>query len=173
MSRKIINIILIIFAALFQISFLNNQIIFLGGFNLILILLIFISLLNYEYGLYFILLSALVLELYSPYPAGLLFFSYFITFLAIIWMFRNFFTNKSLYSLIVIGFIGTLCYNILFYVSNEAFFLLNMNYFSIKLDGRYFINLSFQLIFNLMWLAILFIFFRIINKKMRAAFIIK
>lgn len=173
MLKKIINAILLIFAALFQISFLNNQVIFLKEFNLILILIIFVSLLDYKYGLYCIFFSVSILELYSPYPFGLLFFSYFFTFLAVIWLFRNFFTNKSLYSLIIIGLLGILCYNTLLYTLNEAFFLLNISKISIILNTRYFIDLACQVICNLISLSILFIFFRTISKRMRAVFIIK
>lgn len=172
MFRKIINAILLIFAALFQISFLNN-IVILRELNLILVLIIFVSLLDYKYGLYCIFFGVSVLELYSPYPAGLLFFSYFFTFLAVIWLFRNFFTNKSLYSLIIIGLLGTLCCNVFLYIFNESLFLLNISNILISLNVRYFMNLACQIICNLIGLSVLFIFFRTINKRMKAAFIMK
>ncbi len=173
MLKKVINIILIILAVLFQISFLTNHAGFLKEFNLILVLMIFISLLDYNNGICFMMIASLVYELYSPYPQGAVIFSYFFTFLAITWLFKNFFTNKSLYALIIIGFIGTLCYNIIFYILNTALFLVNMNKLFIELSGRYFINLLFQIAANLAGLAGLFIIYRTVNKKMRAVFIIK
>lgn len=171
--RKIINVFFIILAALFQTSFLNNEPFPFNRMKIILLAIIFLTLTESFYNYYWLIFGGLILEFYSQYYFGVLFLTYFITFFIIVWSFKNLFTNKSLYSFIIIGLIAFLSYNFFIYIFSGLTSLIMKNYLSIKLDQYYFLTLISEIILNLISLVILFIFYRFISKKMKAVFIIK
>jgi len=173
MVKKCIGILFIIFAVLFQISFLNNLYFPFNQINIVLVFLIFISFINYDYGLYWLAISVLILEIYSQYPFGMIILAYTGAFMLIIWLYNNFFTNKSLYSLIVLGSAGVFFYNVFIYFSVRILFLFNLSKNYIELNNQYFFYLIWNLFLSLICLIILFILFRALSKKMKIFFLIK
>jgi len=173
MIRKSINIILIILLALFQISFLNVLSLPFNEIKIILILMIFATFIDYRYGLYWLFAGVLVLELYSQYPFGVLLLSYFLTFCLIVILFKNIFTNKSLYVLIVAGLIGFASCNACVYFLNKAFQLFNLSSVLIEINQDYFIFFMFQIVVNLTFLVFLFLFYKMISKRMKAVFLVR
>lgn len=122
--KKITKVLLIILLSLFQISFVNSLSFPFNSLNCVLAAIIFITLINYDSGLQFMIISSLVLELYSANTFGLIFISYFFTFISIVWIFSNLLTNKSFYSFILIAIFSIFIYNIMFYVFNNLLFSL-------------------------------------------------
>lgn len=173
MFSKIFNTIIIIFAALFQISFLRNQYFPFNEINVILILVIFISLIDYNHGLHWALVASIVLEIYSQYPFGIIFLSYFITFFIIVWLLENFFTNKSFYSFSILGLIGTIVYNLLFLILNQSLSLLNLSDIHIIVDRHYLFSSVLGISINVIMLIILFTVYKIISKRMKTVFLMR
>ncbi|MFC1613481.1 hypothetical protein ACFL23_04070 [Patescibacteria group bacterium] len=135
--------------------------------------MIFSTFIDYKYGVYWLFAGVLVLELYSQYHFGVLLLSYFLTFIFIVMLFRNVFTNKSLYVLIVAGLIGVTSCTTCIYCLNQLLYIFNFSSVLIEINQSYFISFMFQLIFNLIFLTFLFFAYRIISKRMKAVFLIK
>jgi len=173
MLRKLTNIILIILLALFQISFLNVLPLPFNAIKIILILMIFATFIDYRYGLYWLFAGVLVLELYSQYPFGVVLLSYFATFCLIVILFKNVFTNKSWYVLIVAGLIGLASCDACIYLLNYLLQIFNLSPVLIKINQNYFIFFMFQIVTNLIFLAFLFLSYKMISKRMKAVFLVR
>ncbi|MFH0853883.1 MAG: hypothetical protein V1891_00085 [bacterium] len=173
MLKKSFKILIIIIFSLFQISFINILFFPFNLLNLILGFMIFISLINYIDGLYFLIISSLILELYSPYSFGFLFFVYCATFLIIVWLSLNFLTNKSLYSFFVIALIGILIYNLIFYMANNILFFINSSDFFITFDSYFVSRFGYKVFINLFFLTGAFLFYKLASRKMKTVFLVK
>lgn len=112
--RIILNIILIILAVLLQISLINRLPLGFGYVNLLLVLLVYLLiLLGPKPALYWFIGSGWLLDILSFNYWGLhLAASLLIYFLAV-FLLTNVFTNRSLYSLIILVVAATLTYDLI------------------------------------------------------------
>lgn len=173
MLKKIINTILIILLALFHVSFINTQRFPLNQINIILVFLVLLVFNNSKYSIYFLMISSVVLELYSNYPFGLIFISFALTFFLIRWLSIEFFTNKSFYSSAMIFMIGITFFNLLLNGINEIFYRMNLNVFSFVKNGQCFSVFMSNIFLNLVIFIITSMFYKIFRRKMRTVFILE
>jgi hypothetical protein len=109
------------------------------------------------------------LDIYSSLPFGIYSFTMMLTFFILEILFINFFTNHSLYSMVLLGIIATFVYNLAFLILNSFMYLLN---FSNYISGQaYFIDFIFQLFDNVLVLIICFYIINSISKKFKPIFI--
>lgn len=173
--RILINLFLIVLVTVFQLAFINNLPAWFGQFSLIIVILIF----SLEFGqsrkiIWWFLLVGFLFDIYSP-----LFFGLWLCFWPLVFLFAkflsvNFFTNKSLYSFLGLGFFTTLFYyfffHLIFYILNimasqsMTFFLFSKNFY---------INLLSGLIFNLLAVFVLFYVINFISDKLKPVFLFK
>jgi len=175
-SRYLLKILgnasLIILFSLLQISFFTILPWPFNYFNLILSVVFFITIiLNYGMGLWFAVSAGLILDLFSFLNFGTLTISLLLTVIAVNFLFDNFFTNKSLYSLIILGFLGNLVYIIILLVFNFAYFIFGINnnlnkFFTLS----NFYGLLWQFFFNILLLSALFLIFNFLSKKLKSVF---
>lgn len=165
MIKKIIAAILITFLALLQISFFSALAFPYFNINLILALVIFWAVLrDYKKSLLIGLFLSLILELYSPFPFGLIIFSLLLTLIFINSLFVHFFTNRSLFSLFSLTLVGVLAYNfILLIISNIIHFFIS-SADRIILNQVFWVNLIWQMVFILSLVIILFASFSIFER---------
>ncbi len=103
------NVILILVVAILQISFVVNLPIFLS--YLILPILVFIFLLvffNLEMTLFWGIGFGIIFDIFYFSIFGLYLFVYFLTILVINFLLKNFFTNRSLYSMLALTIFAVL-----------------------------------------------------------------
>lgn len=174
MKRKILFIFISLFFALLQVGFLRSLEGFWKDINLILCLAVFITVIfNYRWGLIFALISGFVADLYSPFFFGLATLSLLGSVFLINLLFINFFTNKSLYSLLVLGGSGVIIYNLLMLIFSNLFFVFGLNEWRIFYDYLFLRDIFSQAIFNLVVLALLFFTIGVINRRFHSVFIWK
>ncbi|MDX9892962.1 MAG: hypothetical protein RB292_00920 [Patescibacteria group bacterium] len=114
MNKIILNILIIILLGIIQVSFLTTWPFPVNSFNLILSLVVFlVVIVNYHQALWLAFGAGLFLEIYSSSFFGVIVISLLILAMAVNFLFNNFFTNRSSYSLIILGILGTLIYNLL------------------------------------------------------------
>jgi rod shape-determining protein MreD len=174
MIKFFLNLILLFFYILLQISLLPSLGYPLNNLNLILsIIIFFIVIVNYKTGLWLAFGGGLILELFSIFPFGVITLSIVITAILVNSFFDNFFTNRSFYSLIILGLIGTFIYNFLLFFVNSIIYFINpeRNFFDL-LNVHYFYNLSWQIILNLAVLSLIFLILNFINRKLKSVFIL-
>lgn len=174
MIKKIIyNIIFIIFLVIFQIAFINNLPARLNNLNLILVVLIFIlSLINLNYAFVWVIGLGWLLSIFLFAPFGIHLISLFLTIIFCNLLLISFFTNRSLYSFLVLVGLATIIYE---------FFLNSLNYLVdlFSKENLLIINHSFwldkisQLFLNLVATIIIFYFINFISKKFRPTFLLK
>ncbi|MBU1870593.1 hypothetical protein KKF17_00495 [Patescibacteria group bacterium] len=111
LKKSIYNIILIVVLAIFQIAFINNLPARFDNLNLILVVLIFILILvNFNYAIIWAISMGFLLDifLFSSFNSHLISLFFTITFSNLLLI--SFFTNRSLYSFLVLTGLATIIY---------------------------------------------------------------
>lgn len=166
------KIFLLIFFSLLQISFFSLFPWPFNYFNLLLPVIFFITIiLSYEQGLWFAFFSGLILDLFSFSNFGTLTLAMFCVAIIINILFNNFFTNRSFYSLIILGFLGNFIYVTILSILNFIFFI-----FDIPNNLVQFFTMSnlcglfWQMFFTVLSLAVLFFIFNFFSRKLKSVF---
>ncbi|PIP17817.1 MAG: hypothetical protein COX43_02205 [Parcubacteria group bacterium CG23_combo_of_CG06-09_8_20_14_all_35_9] len=165
MLKILIDLLIIIFLIIFQVSFLATFQTPYSNFNFILIGVIFIVfIISFKRALWWALIGGLILELYSIFTFGAIVFSLLLTLIIIDILFDKFFTNRSYYSFITLGLIGTLIYNGSLLGLNNFFYLLEINSFFESWNKLYLLKIFWQVILNVALLSITFLVYNYLKK---------
>lgn len=108
----------------------------LSSINLpIAFLVLSIRLFDFPLKLAFALMAGFILDVYSNLPFGSFMITFFLISISLDLLFYNFFTDRSLYSILVLSLIGITIYNFSFililsgsYLLGFSDFLINQNY---------------------------------------------
>ncbi len=126
---------------------------------------------GYSQGLWFAFFCGLAMDFFSYLPFGTMTLLQVLSVIAINFMFINFFTNRSLYSLIFLGFLGNIIYIIGLLTFNFIFFVLNLNNNLDKfLLWPNLAGLMWQILFSVIVLGISFFVFSFFGKKIKKIF---
>jgi hypothetical protein len=170
MINILINAIFLIALGIVQVSFLSTWPIPISSLNLILISVIFLTvIINYQRGLWWALGGGLFLELYSGLAFGLTTLGLLIMVIIINFLFNNFFTNRSFYSLMILGLIGTVSYNLIILTLSLIGLLFGLTNFWLSFDFSS--QFIWQPIFNLIILAIIFFTYYISTGRLKNIFL--
>ena len=137
--------------------------------HLLLCAIIFMTVLvSYQAGLWWAFVSGILLELYSFLPFGVLLVSLLATTVGVNFLFNHLFTNRSLYSLLLLGMFGTLAFNgfrwgLIWLLS--VFGILSPSGLVRFVSQWQF--LGWQIFLNSLVLLIVFIIFRFFTRKLR------
>ncbi|MDD5043337.1 MAG: rod shape-determining protein MreD [Patescibacteria group bacterium] len=161
-----------IFSVILQSGFLNSLGAPLNNINLVLCLVIFLVIIfDYRVGLLFGVLAGIFLDIYSPLFFGLSTVIFLLIALGVNFLFSNFFTNKSLYSLIVLGGVSILFYEFFLYLLVFLAFYFGVLEFRIFLDYFWFKKLISEILLNILVLILMFFIVKSGSKRLRAVFI--
>ncbi|MFA6409969.1 MAG: hypothetical protein WCW26_00120 [Candidatus Buchananbacteria bacterium] len=165
-----LNTIFILVIGIFQVSLLTTWPEPVSSLNLILTLVIFLTVIvNYEKGLWLALGGGLFLELYSASFFGITTLSLVLTAMLINFLFGNLFTNRSLYSLMILGYIGTLSYNLaILFFNSVALVFTTSSYF---LFFNFWSQIFWQPLFNVLILIIIFFTYHISTGRLKNIFL--
>ncbi|MFH1173479.1 MAG: hypothetical protein V1692_03030, partial [bacterium] len=158
MKKIIINILIVIILVIFQVGLIPALPYPLNNFPLVLGWLIFLAvILDFKSALGQVLGIGFLLEIFSVYPYGLLMASLFLIIVLIRWLFNQFFTNRSYYSLLFLGFIGIIFYQLLILSGSWLFYALNFSVVNNGFNLQYLYGLLWQVVLNLVWLTIIWL----------------
>ena len=173
--RIFFKVILIIVLAILQVSFVSALPIYLRELNLVIVFLIF-SLEwsgGYRTAWWFLLLG-LIFDLYFSLHFGFFIIFWPLIFLLTLFLAKNFFTNRSLYSFFGLTFFATTFY---YFIYNAAFYL--AGFFSgnhgtlFLLVKNFWFRFADGLILNLIAVFILFYLTNMLSDRLKPVFIIK
>lgn len=144
----------------------------LNYFNLVLLVGIFMTFaVGYNKALIFVFISGIALDFFSYFPFGTMAIVAMITIFSVNAMLNNFFTNRSFYSLIFLGFLGNMTYIFCLFFLNLLFFLLDLtNSFDKFFVKTNLLGMLWQIIFTVFSLACLFFIFNFMSKKLKSTF---
>lgn len=167
------NSAIIIVIVLIQISFIPSLPAYLKNFNLIFSFISFTTIIiNYHRGLLWALLSGLLLDIYSLQPFGLISFSYLSAVIIMNFLFNHLFTNRSLYTLILLSLLGTILHNILILIINIIIKFINPLLYTSQFSLVYLQNLFLQSVYNVIGVILIFITFNYISSKTKSYFLV-
>lgn len=167
---KLPKIILIIFAVVIQISFLSSFKT-LSHLNLILTLSILLLFLNSKYLYYLIFVAGTILDIYSSLPFPIITLSLLAAISLLGILFKNVFTNRSRYSLMLLSFTGTVIYIAVITILAYVAYVARLSEYAPTLNKFYFTNLAWQIIFNILFLAILWSLVNFFKHRLQKTFI--
>ena len=169
MINILINLIAIVVLGIVQVSFLTTWLFPVNSLNLILSVIIFLTvIIDYKKGLWWAFGAGLFLELYSSLIFGITTLSLILVVVAVNFLFNNFFTNRSLYSLLI-GLIGSIGYNLI---------MLGLKLLSLVFGFKVlFFNFDFwsdffwQPVLNLIILIVIFFTYHISTNRLKNMFL--
>lgn len=170
MISILLNVISIIILGIIQVSFLTTWPQPVSSLNITLSLVVFFAIiLSYKKSLWYSFGVGLFIELFSGYVFGLTTLSLILTVIVVNFLFNNFFTNRSFYSLMILGFIATIIYNLLITAALSLLALFGFNI--IGFEFSFFTQYLWQPFFNLIILAIIFITYYFSTGKLKNIFL--
>lgn len=167
-------IFLIIFLAFSEISFFPLCGKPFNHLSLFLPVIFFISIsINYRFALWIGFLEGIILNVFSVFPFGSIALALLLSLAAVNFLLNNFFTNKSLYSLIFLGILGNLIYLFNLVAIKFAFFLFGIGGENISEAFSPFIldEFGWQILFNVIFLIVFFYVFNFWGRKVKAVFV--
>ncbi|OGY45967.1 MAG: hypothetical protein A2663_04590 [Candidatus Buchananbacteria bacterium RIFCSPHIGHO2_01_FULL_46_12] len=166
----LINLLFLLCLGIVQVSFLSTWPSPVSSLNLILTLAIFITvIIDYDQGLYWALGGGLFLELYTHLFFGITTLSLILAMILINVLFSNFFTNRSFYSLMILGLIASLTYNLLVLLFQFLLVLFKLSAEPIFFDFKF--QFVWQPFFNLVILAVIFFTFFTFTGRLKSVFL--
>ena len=173
MIKKIIfNFILILLIIVLQLSFINNFFSPIKHFNLVLSILIFIALIfNYNLALIQGLIIGFILDVVSMASFGQYLMAIFITLFMTNLLLNSVFTNKSMYTLMSLGVIGTILYNFLIWFFKLAAFYFKLTDLKLFFTKFTLFDLGWQVVLNLIFLTLCFIIIWFTSNILKSQFL--
>jgi len=169
-SKILLAIIAISLLTIVQISFLGNFGVYLSSFNLVLaVLVILLFLVDLKGLIFFTLFSGFILDLYSSLPFGLFMISLFLTALVLEMFLFNLLTNRSFYSVISLGLLAVILFNIIFLAISSAIYLFGLSDF--YFNFRSWPSWLYQLLNISIILTVIFFIVNAFSKKFKPNFI--
>ena len=135
---------------------------------LLVVLVLLVSLVDFPVIVWFSFGGGLILDIYSNLPFGSFMLTLLATAVALEILFYNFFTNKSLYSLLILGFIGAVIYNLLIVSISSLVYFIGWSNFLIGFD--YFWNFLRQIAANSIILFASFYLLDYLSKRFKLIF---
>jgi hypothetical protein len=162
--------ILIIVVTILQLVLGGSFGFFAGRVNLVLVVLaVLINLNDFKLLLGFVIGVGLVLDVYSALPFGAITLTLFTTAVLCQFLFLNFFTNFSFYSLVSLAIIAVLTYHLC--LSAIVFFLYFIGLNDILPQTDYLIKVGWQFISTLILIAVSYKFINSISRKFNPNFL--
>lgn len=168
--NKLVKIILIISTPILQLSLFSN-LPYLNHLNFILCLAILLLFFSSNFLFYLIFIAGITLDIYSILPFPLITLTLVFSILILRFLFKNLFTNRSLYSLILLGLTGIFFYNLFLTILIYLSYLLKLIDFSPILDKLFFSNLGWQFLANSLFLAIIWTLSNLSKTKLHRTFL--
>ncbi len=168
--KAIIFLIGILLVTTIQISFLGRFSLAVSWLNLfILFLVLLVSLVDFSWTLFFVLVAGPLLDIYSNLPFGVFSLCFLFTALFLEALLLNFFTNRSFYSFVFLGLSATIIYHITLYCLVGLLYLVGLSDFFFGWSSA--IDVVFQLVTISILLAFSFFTIDALSNRFKPNFI--
>ena len=168
--KSLLYLVFILIVSLFQITLFKGYGLFLKDLNLIIVILVvLINLMEFKHVLWFVIISGLVMDIFSGLPFGVFLTVELLVAIALETLFLNFFTNRSFYSLLIMGIMGIIFYNILFIATTGFLYLAGLSNFFISLN--YWQSFLRQLLGAIIILIISFYLINSLSRRFKPIFL--
>lgn len=171
MTKIVLNILAVVALGIVQVSLLTTWPEPVSSLNIILSLVVFLAIIiDYKKSLWFAFGCGLFTELFSIYAFGSSTLALLFTAIIVNFLFNNFFTNRSFYSLMILGFIATVIYNLIITILVLTLGLVGVSALGVnfQLLTQYF----WQPFFNLIVLALIFMTYYFSTGKLKNIFLL-
>ncbi len=170
--RILINLFLILFISVIQISFVSSLPEFFNTLNLVLLVIVFILVFGgYSLAFWWTIGFCVFFEIYFFLPFGIYSLNLLLSFWVAYFLLQNFFTNRSLYSVLALVFFVTLSYNLFLIISIYLASLFSKIEFDFVLDWHFLKLKAGQLFLNVILAIIAFYFINFISYKWSPVFL--
>lgn len=169
-----LNLVFIIIFSVIEFSFIVGLPFGLDNFNLILLVLVFILMAGWlDYALWWAAGAGLLMDTFSFAPFGSYMISFSLVVFAIHFIVGNFLTNRSIYSFVATAFLGTLIYEIIFYLAGYVLSVAGGNDFIFILNNIFWKNELWKIIFNIAGASVVFYIYNSLSNRFKPVFLIK
>ncbi|PIY95518.1 MAG: hypothetical protein COY66_06660 [Candidatus Kerfeldbacteria bacterium CG_4_10_14_0_8_um_filter_42_10] len=166
MLRNSALLLTILILDIIQASFINLAGENVAYLNILIIFLVFLVFyLETVPMLWFAFLTGAITELFSFYPFGIVTAIVVTSAIFLSFLFKNFLTNRSLYTFLLLTAAGTIIYNLLIFISSYILYWFEDAGISIVSGNKFWIGLLWQLIINVIVALVLFLIARIITRR--------
>jgi hypothetical protein len=163
-------ILLIIVISILQLAFGSGFGFLVGRINLVLVaLVVLINFIKFDFLMIFAVAVGFILDVYSALPFGIITLSLFSTVVVGQFLFLNFFTNFSFYSLIILGFISVFVYHLFLLLMISFLYFFGLS--DVWPQAEYFINIVWQFLTAFMLLVLSYYFINLISRKFNPNFL--
>lgn len=153
-----------------QIALVSTWGAYWGSFNLTLSLLVFLLfMMDFNWVMFLAVLSGFIFDIYSSLPFGVFMVSMLGVSIVLKIILTNLFTNRSFYSVISLGIVGVVLFNLIFLAVGGIVYLLGWSNFYI--DSSYLVRLLYQVINAMIVLSVLFFLANSFSRKFKPNFI--
>jgi len=169
-QKWLVGVLASIFIFVVQITFVESFDSVFVSFNLILAVLAILTLLTeFRRVAIFVILTGVLLDIYSNLPFGVFLITLFAVALILQLLYLNFFTNRSFYALILLGLITVVLYKTIFLALSGFVFVIGISpFFSIS---GFWIDLAFQILGMVIILAVAYVAINKLSKNFKPIFL--
>ncbi len=169
--KMFLNLFLVFLAVLSQISFIGKLPLRADQLNLLLVVILFVLVLfDFRFALVWALGGGFLFDLFSFLPFGFFMLVWLMSLYAAKFLLDNFLTNRSLYSLLVLGAFLSFVYNFLFYTFGYAVEFFEQSYIFL-LERVFWLNIIFEIIVNSIIIIAVFQVISFVSKKLNPVFL--
>lgn len=158
-----------LFLVICQISFLNNLPPPWSYLNLLLGFLLFLAIISQRSFCWWAIFIGLFLDLFSPLPFGFHLLTFCLLGIILNFLFLNFFTNQSLYSLLALATIGFLLYHSASILVTSFFYSAGVSNLTVIFRAAAFLNIFWQYLTNLLIIFIFFYFNQLLSLRFHSS----
>lgn len=174
MIKNFLILLIIIIVFISQTSFLLSLDWFSHRVNLILVLIVSITLVRgYHQGLVWTLVAGGLMDLYSGFPFGTITLALLLSIILGHHLFKNFLTNRSLYSLTLIIIGATLSYNLLIALITNLLHFFNPSSLNLNLNLPFLSSIIWQSFGNSLFVWLTFLIYGAVSKRLQKTFLIR
>ncbi|MFA5070147.1 MAG: hypothetical protein WC528_02595 [Patescibacteria group bacterium] len=174
MKRIFFLVILIILVLIFQLNilyFISSLSSLINPFLIIAVLLLLLY--DLKISFFWVLVGAFLIDIYSINFFGLYLITYVLTIYVANFFFKRFFTNRSLYSFIIISMIATISYFVFLAGFSQLFYYIHISPYSLRLDHIFFLSVLYQTMINAFIMGLAYFIALYVSDHLKANFIFK
>ena len=163
---------IVLFILLIQISFISNFDFWRTKLNLVLILLIFfVLLLNFQPTILWGLFCGYILDYYSSLPFGVITLSLVISLIAVYVLFNNYFTNRSLLTLVILTASGTIFFHILILLFSYFVSIFGVIQWQFSVVNIW--SIIMQIVFNVLVASVCYFIYTVVTNRIKRNFLVR
>jgi len=168
------NAILIILLIVVQFGLVTALPSFYSGINVLLVAIIFVlALWGEKVAWWWVLSIASIYDMISYTPMGVFLVTYVLVFFVVNFLQKNFFTNRSLYSFLVLTTFATISYKSVLYLSSTLFFMWSKEVSFNLFYNKFWLSELYSLLLNICLVFLVYNVINFVSKRLKPTFLVR